>query len=313
VFGHGDPVNSLDPYGLQDQPNPEGSGTADPSQDPKPATPEKSWIRQKLEALGSAVIPTYVQKIAYAIGEQFKDDPKIDSGQGDVTDLPEKYAKNNEELKNATANTPTKFMSGLKNGTEKAAEEYVGDRIAGHTADRAAAYGGAIASAVGGKIAGKLCKQELKTLEKAALKAERAAEKAEKTVGAKAGDLGPYRDVGGHHVHAKAAFKGSVNYDLKQGFSISQDFMKQKGWSHDLMTAKQRELFGKLEADVCKGVKVNVMNEHTKIAYESLIAGGATPAEAKALVKASLTDLERQGVKGPTRIPWAKTDVTNGR
>ena len=37
---------------------------------------------------------------------------------------------------------------------------------------------------------------------------------------------GEYRNVKGHHVHAKAAFKDSMQYDPNKGFSISQEFIK---------------------------------------------------------------------------------------
>lgn len=54
---------------------------------------------------------------------------------------------------------------------------------------------------------------------------------------AKAGK-GLYGDVGGHHIHAKAGFSGNVNYDSKEGFSISQSYMNQRGWDHQAMTNK---------------------------------------------------------------------------
>jgi hypothetical protein len=42
----------------------------------------------------------------------------------------------------------------------------------------------------------------------------------------------------------------------------------------------------------------------SRIAQEALVAGGATQAEAQALVQESLHDLAQQGVIAPTRIPW---------
>jgi len=57
---------------------------------------------------------------------------------------------------------------------------------------------------------------------------------------------GRYSDVRGHHVHAKAGMRGHLTYDPKGGFSISQDFMKSRGWSHQAMTTKQRQLFKEL-------------------------------------------------------------------
>ena len=43
---------------------------------------------------------------------------------------------------------------------------------------------------------------------------------------------------------------------------------------------------------------------HSRIARESLVAGGATPAEARQLVRESLKDLKLQKVTSPVRIPW---------
>jgi hypothetical protein len=115
-------------------------------------------------------------------------------------------------------------------------------------------------------------------------------------------DVGEYRVVGGHHVHAKAGFKGHGTYDLGQGFSISQDYMKSRGWNHQDTTNKQRELFGEL----ARSGRTNSLAEHTRIAEEAFVAGGATRAEAQALVQ-SLQDLAQQGVIAPTRIPWQKS------
>ncbi len=68
------------------------------------------------------------------------------------------------------------------------------------------------------------------------------------------------------------------------------------------MTKKQRELFGELALSG----RPNSLEEHTKIAVEALVAGGATRKEAISLVESSLQDLARQGVIAPTRIPWQK-------
>jgi RHS repeat-associated protein len=115
-------------------------------------------------------------------------------------------------------------------------------------------------------------------------------------------DVGEYRKVGGHHVHAKAAFRGHSKYDPKQGFSISQKYMKRRGWNHGKMTAVQSREFRKL----AKSGKPNSLRAHSNIARKALIAGGASKAEAAALVRESLMDLRSQMVKKPTRIPWAK-------
>jgi hypothetical protein len=79
--------------------------------------------------------------------------------------------------------------------------------------------------------------------------------------------------------------------------------MKSRGWNHQDTTNKQRELFGEL----ARSGRTNSLAEHTRIAEESLVAGGATRAEAQALVQESLQDLAQQGVIAPTRIPWQKS------
>ena len=111
---------------------------------------------------------------------------------------------------------------------------------------------------------------------------------------------GEYGDVGGHHIHSKAAFKGDASYDPDKGFSIGQDFMKNKGWNHSDMTNEQRQLFKELY----ESGKPNTLEEHTRIAKEALKAGGATEEEATELIEKSLENLNKQGVTQPKRIPW---------
>ncbi|PPV11894.1 hypothetical protein AWN73_20265 [Clostridium butyricum] len=111
---------------------------------------------------------------------------------------------------------------------------------------------------------------------------------------------GPYSQVKGHHIHAKAAFKGDINYDLNKGFSISQDFMKNNGLSHSDMTTKQRQLFKELY----ESGRPNTLEEHTRIAREALEAGGASKSQIDELITNSLNNLKEQGVINPTRIPW---------
>jgi RHS repeat-associated protein len=112
--------------------------------------------------------------------------------------------------------------------------------------------------------------------------------------------MGAYRDVGGHHVHAKAAFRDDINYDLRQGFSISQDFMQRMGWDHDAMTQYQRRAFN----DLAKSGNPNTMQEQSRIAVEALMAGGATRDQARSVVSESLRNLRNQNVRQPTGIPW---------
>ena len=115
---------------------------------------------------------------------------------------------------------------------------------------------------------------------------------------------GRYSEVRGHHVHAKAGFRGHTTYDPRRGFSISQDFMESRNWSHQDMTSTQQRLFRELGASG----RPNTLTEHTRIAVEALKAGGATDAEARTLVAQSLRDLRSQGARSPTRIPWFDKD-----
>ncbi len=52
--------------------------------------------------------------------------------------------------------------------------------------------------------------------------------------------VGPYRAVGGHHIHAKAAFRGSTTYSAKAGIAISQKAMIEAGIDHVAVTAAQQ-------------------------------------------------------------------------
>lgn len=111
---------------------------------------------------------------------------------------------------------------------------------------------------------------------------------------------GEYKDVKGHHIHAKAGFKDNANYDLNKGFSISQEFMDENGLDHNAMTAAQRALFKEL----AESGRENTLAEHTRIAFEALKAGGASDELARELVQKSLDNLIEQNALTPTNIPW---------
>lgn len=111
---------------------------------------------------------------------------------------------------------------------------------------------------------------------------------------------GEYRNVKGHHVHAKAAFKDSINYDPNKGFSISQEFMDSYNIDHNAVTQEQRRLFREL----AQSGRENTLAEHTRIARESLKAGGASNEIIEPLINESLENLAIQGVTQPTNIPW---------
>ena len=121
-----------------------------------------------------------------------------------------------------------------------------------------------------------------------------------RSVGSAAKGVGAYGKVGGHHVHAKAAFKNHMSYNRKDGFSISQGFMKENGLDHAAMTRYQRQAFKELS----QSGRANTLNEHTQIAVDALMAGGASRDTARSLTAQSLNALRNSGVRTPTNIPW---------
>lgn len=112
--------------------------------------------------------------------------------------------------------------------------------------------------------------------------------------------MGEYRKVRGHHVHAKKAFEGHVNYDPQKGFSISNELMKSLKIDHNTITQSQRRLFGEL----AKSGQPNTIREHTKIAVESLVEAGVQRELARDIVAESLNELRKMNVREPINIPW---------
>lgn len=113
---------------------------------------------------------------------------------------------------------------------------------------------------------------------------------------------GEYAKVKGHHVHAKKAFEGHVNYDPKKGFSISNQLMENLEIKHEHITNAQRKLF----KDLKDSGRPNTLQEHTRIAVESLIEAGIEKKLARKIVAESLQHLRLSDVKHPTHIPWSK-------
>lgn len=60
----------------------------------------------------------------------------------------------------------------------------------------------------------------------------------------------------------------------------------------------------KLFKELAESGRPNTLAEHTRIAEEALRAGGTSDKLISGLIQDSLTNLERQGVSQPTRIPW---------
>ena len=111
-------------------------------------------------------------------------------------------------------------------------------------------------------------------------------------------EMGEYAVVGGHHVFSKAVLKDAVGYSPKGGFSISQAFMKKMKWDHGEMTKVQRTML----KEMGDAGKTPTLADQTRVAFSSLVAGGASRKEARALVEQALNDLvSRGGSNGPFR------------
>lgn len=121
----------------------------------------------------------------------------------------------------------------------------------------------------------------------------------------KTDSTGAYKDVGGHHVHAKAGFKNDADFKTLVGkmYSLGNDWMDDKGINHAKITQCQRRKFKELETSPCLK---NTMREHTKIAVDCLVEGGADEKEARSLAAKSLLELRKANVTQPNHIPWSK-------
>ena len=111
---------------------------------------------------------------------------------------------------------------------------------------------------------------------------------------------GAYKDVLGHHVHAKKAFDGTLGYDLRNAYSVSIETLNRYGVRHADITAAQQRMFRTLDASGA----ANTLTQHSRIAYQSLVQAGMPSDVAKQLVIESQSRLIRAGVVEPARIPW---------
>lgn len=120
-------------------------------------------------------------------------------------------------------------------------------------------------------------------------------------------DMGQYRDTRGHHPHAKQGFLNDPCINNPSAvrdnmFAISNEFMKRMGWNHGKMTAYQQRAFRDL---FNRGIPIQ-MKQHTQIAVDALVAGGADRVVARAIVAKSLRQLRAMGIRRPTNAPWVK-------
>lgn len=120
------------------------------------------------------------------------------------------------------------------------------------------------------------------------------------------GSTGKYSVVGGHHVHAKAAWNNLSNFNFIKDnmFAIGNDWMEKQGINHDKITACQKREFKKLKNKCNTNADLNTMSEHNRIAKLCLMEGGATEELAEQLVQKSLEYLNRINITKPSKIPW---------
>jgi hypothetical protein len=116
--------------------------------------------------------------------------------------------------------------------------------------------------------------------------------------------VGKYRDVGGHHIFAKAAFEGVHGYYPGEALAVGGRYLAWRRIDHVRMNVAQRAFFDALHAAVEAGTRQNSLREHARIAQKVLRTGGATWAEAKLFAWLAYRDLVRSGITAPGRIPW---------
>jgi RHS repeat-associated protein len=87
--------------------------------------------------------------------------------------------------------------------------------------------------------------------------------------------VGPYSKVGGHHIHAKAAFRGHPFYDVEQAIATGRDYMMRNSIVHERITLAQRRLFKGLVGSR----NALTLTAHSEVAQEALERFGRTLVE----------------------------------
>lgn len=117
-----------------------------------------------------------------------------------------------------------------------------------------------------------------------------------------AAELKPYGGPGGgHHVPAKAAFRGDPNYSINKALAISNAELDRLGVDHGAVSGAQQIGYRALDA---AGDPIS-WDAIRKIETDALIAGNMNPRMASSTVDAAIGALQAAGVV-PTRIPWGK-------
>jgi hypothetical protein len=114
-------------------------------------------------------------------------------------------------------------------------------------------------------------------------------------------ELRPYGGPGGgHHVPAKKAFEGAINYDADAALAIPNAELARLGLRHQTITTAQMRAYQSL-ARSGQGISWDAVEA---IETQALICGGMQPGTAAATVRGAIQNLKDSGVSGPTRVPW---------
>jgi hypothetical protein len=113
--------------------------------------------------------------------------------------------------------------------------------------------------------------------------------------------LQPYNGPGGgHHVPAKAGFRGAQNYSENLAPAIPNEELERLCVDHGLISGAQTRLY-KAFAKTGSALTWSSMKA---IEVDALEWGGMSRAKAEATVDEAIARLKAMGVTGPTRIPW---------
>jgi RHS repeat-associated protein len=114
--------------------------------------------------------------------------------------------------------------------------------------------------------------------------------------------LARYGEGGGHHIPAKAAFRGAANYDLDEALAIPNEELARLNLNHGVITGAQARLYSQF----ARSNETLTWSASRSIETQALEAAGASPGAAQSVVERAIEALRAAGVPGPTRIPWGR-------
>ncbi len=114
---------------------------------------------------------------------------------------------------------------------------------------------------------------------------------------------GAHSAVKGHHPLSKIAFKSDEFYDANKAFSVSTDALGGQS-VHNAITGNQNRLY----SFWAKSGDRLTLEKMAEIEIQAMVDAGIPKDVATGWVIRALEDLERQGVKYITNIPWNKTN-----